>query len=462
MSVSPKTGITDLDNFIGAAPSSDGTRGQVPTPVIGDETKFLRGDGTWQTVTATSGGSGTVTYVDVSGGLTGLLFTGGPVTASGIITASGTLGAGYGGTGKSTYAVGDILYATGSTSLKSLTIGASGQVLTASAGVPVWSSAAGTVDLSTQSFVIIGTSSSLTGYRSIANGFGLSAADSGAAGSLVFSIASTIVAGGPVGSASTSAVITFTSGGQLTTVTNAPITPTAIGAVPVTRNVFASGALTGGGDLSADRTITLASIIAAGGPIGTASTVPVITYDAYGRITVATNAPITPTAIGAVPVTRTVFASGALTGGGALSGDITIALASIVAANTVGSTTRIPVVTFDAYGRITTATDAAITSSGGGSGSTVYTVQANVDFGFPSDQEGDIATVTVSATWVVASSIITVSPYAVATADHDPEDYAIEGITAYAANLASGVGFDIIAAAPNNSWGRYTVNAHGV
>lgn len=397
MSVSPKTGITDLDNFIGAAPSSDGTRGQVPTPVIGDETKFLRGDGTWQTVTATSGGSGTVTYVDVSGGLTGLLFTGGPVTASGIITASGTLGAGYGGTGKSTYAVGDILYATGTTSLKSLTIGASGQVLTASNGVPVWAAASAgtssTAASATGSFVIIGTDASLTAARSLTASTGITITDGGAANPVLIAITSQIVAGGPIGSASVSPVITFNGQGQLTTVTSAPITPTAIGAVPVTRNVFASGAVTGGG---------------------------------------------------------------------ALSADITIALASIVAANTVGSTTRIPVVTFDAYGRITTATDAAITSSGGGSGSTVYTVQANVDFGFPSAQEGDIATVTVSATWVVASSIITVSPYAVATADHDPEDYAIEGITAYAANLASGVGFDIIAAAPNNSWGRYTVNAHGV
>jgi hypothetical protein len=105
---------------------------------------------------------------------------------------------------------------------------------------------------------------------------------------------------------------------------------------------------------------------------------------------------------------------------------------------------------------------AASTSTGGGGGSTVYNAQATVDFGFPSGQEGDIATVTVSATWVLATSIITVSPYAFLTADHDPEDYAAEGITAYAANFATGVSFDIIARAPNNSWGRYVINAMGV
>jgi hypothetical protein len=306
MSISPDARISLLDSFGGASASENGIRGQVPTPLAGDEGKFLRGDGTWAAATATGGGTGTVTSVDVSGGSTGLSFSGGPVTASGVITASGTLAAGSGGTGKSTYSVGDILYATGATSLRALAVGASGQILTASAGVPVW-------------------------------------ADSGS-----------------------------------------------------------------------------------------------------------------------VPTTRNVFASGALTGGGALSADITIALASIVAANTVGSTTRIPVVTFDAYGRITTATDAAITSTGGGGGSTVYNAQATVDFGFATGQEGDIATVTVSATWVLATSIITVAPYAYVTADHDPEDYAAESITAYAANFATGVGFDIIARAPNNSWGRYVINAMGV
>lgn len=400
MSVSPKSGITDLDNFIGAAPAANGTRGQVPTPVIGDETKFLRGDGVWAAVTATSGGSGTVTYVDVAGGITGLTFSGGPVTSSGIITASGTLAARSGGTGRSSYTAGDVLYASATTTLTPLAIGSSGQVLTASNGVPVWatpSTSSGgtstTAALATSAYVIIGTDSSLSAYRSLTASTGISITDGGAAAPVTVALTSQIVAGGPIGTASTVPVITFNGQGQLTTVTNAAITPTAIGAVPITRVIYASGALTGGGDLSADRTITLASI---------------------------------------------------------------------VAANTVGSTSRIPVVTFDVYGRITSATDASVTASGS-SGSTVNSVQSTVDFGFPSDQEGDIATLTVSATWVLATSIIICVPVAVATADHDPDDYAAEGIGAMAVNLSSGVGFDIQAYAANgNTWGRYVINSMAV
>lgn len=47
-----------------------------------------------------SGGAGTVTSIQVSGGTTGLSFTGGPVTTSGTITASGTLAITNGGTGQ--------------------------------------------------------------------------------------------------------------------------------------------------------------------------------------------------------------------------------------------------------------------------------------------------------------------------------------------------------------------------
>lgn len=56
------------------------------------------------TIAATGGGggSGTVTSVDVSGGTTGLTFSGGPVTTSGTITMAGTLGVANGGTGATT------------------------------------------------------------------------------------------------------------------------------------------------------------------------------------------------------------------------------------------------------------------------------------------------------------------------------------------------------------------------
>ena len=61
-----------------------------------------------------------------SGGSTGLT----PATATtGAVTLAGTLGAGYGGTGLSTYAIGDLLYASGATALSRLADVATGSAL---------------------------------------------------------------------------------------------------------------------------------------------------------------------------------------------------------------------------------------------------------------------------------------------------------------------------------------------
>lgn len=97
-----------------------------------------------------------------------------------------------------------------------------------------------------------------------------------------------------------------------------------------------------------------------------------------------------------------------------------------------------------------------------GGGGSANVVQAEVNFGFPSGLEGDTATVTsVAAPWVTGTSIIVCTPQAVATPDHDPEDYAAEGLVSYAENIVAGVGFDIIAYAPQGTWGRYYVSATG-
>jgi hypothetical protein len=90
------------------------------------------------------------------------------------------------------------------------------------------------------------------------------------------------------------------------------------------------------------------------------------------------------------------------------------------------------------------------------------TTQAVVDFGNAAGGESHLASVTVAAAWVADNSVILCNAAGVATPDHDAEDAALEGITAVAANLNEGVGFDVIARAPLGSWGRFNINIIGV
>jgi microcystin-dependent protein len=182
------------------------------------------------------------------------------------------------------------------------------------------------------------------------------------------SIANTITAGGPTGAAATVPVITYNAQGQLTAVTTAAITASAVGAQPLdatltalagldataglieetaadtfTKRAIGVGAATSiptradgdarwqaagtyvgsvgagtgitiGGTATAP-TVSQSNVITAGGPTGGAATVPVITYNAQGSLTAVTTATITPAAIGAQPAgSYAPLASPAFTG----------------------------------------------------------------------------------------------------------------------------------------------------
>lgn len=99
-------------------------------------------------VFSVAGASGVTSF---SGGSTGLT----PSSATyGAVTLGGTLGEGYGGTGKSTYTTGDILYASSSSALSSLGIGSSATILTSTGSIPQWSA---------PSSVAVGTATNLAG-----------------------------------------------------------------------------------------------------------------------------------------------------------------------------------------------------------------------------------------------------------------------------------------------------------
>jgi len=89
------------------------------------------------TIAASGGGGGVTSFQTSLSGLT-------PATAStGVVTLAGTLGPTSGGTGLSTYATGDIIYASASNTLNRLTAGSNGQVLTLASGVPSWAASTG-------------------------------------------------------------------------------------------------------------------------------------------------------------------------------------------------------------------------------------------------------------------------------------------------------------------------------
>ena len=123
---------------------------------------------------------------------------------------------------------------------------------------------------------------------------------------------------------------------------------------------------------SGSQAATLASVITAGGPTGSASVVPVITYDAKGRLTAVTTATITPAAIGAP--------SGSGTSTGTNTGDQTNITGNAGTATALQTARTIQTdlastssASFDGTANITPGVTGTLSVANGGTGATTLT-----------------------------------------------------------------------------------------
>jgi len=107
-----------------------------------------------------------------------------------------------------------------------------------------------------------------------------------------------------------------------------------VAGVPTSRQVIAGTGLTGGGQLSSNVTLSVAvggigptQLAVTGvtpGVYGSSTSVAQLTVDATGRVTAAASVPLAVS--GFVPTSREVIAGNGLTGGGALSSNVTLAV----------------------------------------------------------------------------------------------------------------------------------------
>ena len=176
------------------------------------------------------------------------------------------------------------------------------------------------------------------------------------------SIANTTVTAATYGNASQVAQVTVNAQGQLTGASNVGITiavANVTGGVANTINVLAGTGLSGGGPLSANVTLSLANTTVSAGNYGSSTEVGTFTVGADGRLSAASNVTISGTSPGGIA-------------GGDLSGTYPNPSlnTSGVLAGTYGDSGNVSQIAVDSKGRITSASNVAIsgTSPGGAAG----------------------------------------------------------------------------------------------
>jgi hypothetical protein len=217
-------------------------------------------------------------------------------------------------------------------------------------------------------------SSTLTADKVLTQGVGMSFTSG--ASTLTIALSTTGVTAAAYGAASQVASFTVDAFGRLTAAANITITPSAIGAASSTLTLTAGAGLTGGGDLSANRTFDVGA--------GTGITVNAndVALDTTStRNTDHTSVTLTAgaglTGGGDISANRT-FAVGAGTGITVNANDVAIS-DTAVSPGSYGSATSVPSFTVDQQGRLTAASGNSIPTLAHGTYTPTLTNTANLD-----------------------------------------------------------------------------------
>ena len=333
--------------------------------------------------TGTAGTYANAAYVpvittDEYGRVSGVTNTAIVIDASAV--TSGTLPVSRGGTGNTSLINGTLLIGAGTGAITTLANTGNAATYGNAAYVPVITTDAyGRVSAVTNTAIAVDASAITSGNLAIARG-GLNnnggytvGAPIQYDGSKFVTLANTGTAG-TYGNGSLVPVITTDAYGRVSAVTNTAINATAIstGTLSVARGGTGNTSLINGTILIGAGTNAITTLANTGtaGTYGNAAYLPVVTTDAYGRVSGVTNTAIAVDASaitsGTLGVARGGTGNTSLINGtiliGAGTGAITT-LANTGTAATYGNSTFIPVITTDAYGRVSSVTNTAISFS---------------------------------------------------------------------------------------------------
>jgi len=166
---------------------------------------------------------------------------------------------------------------------------------------------------------------------------------------------------GTFGSSAQVPVLTVNNLGQVTSVQTQPITTFTTAQLSAI-SVSAGAGLTGGGPISSSSTISIAALSPSpAGTFGSSTQLPVLTVNSLGQVTSVTTTPVssfTTSQLAAISIT----AGTGLTGGGTIDQSRTLSLAALSPSpvGSYGTSSSIPALTIDAYGRITSASNVGI------------------------------------------------------------------------------------------------------